>query len=76
MSHQRPRQPGVRAVRPRSIGVLASPSAWRRSALLGASILGLGGPGTALAAAGREARGRGRAGRRTGRGADPQGAHR
>lgn len=50
MSHQRPRQPGARAARPRSNG---HPRLTRRLAavaLLGASILGLGGPGTALAA--------------------------
>ncbi len=55
MSHQRPRQPGVRAVRPRSIGGSRLTFRLAAVALLSASVLGLGGPGTALAAAGHEA---------------------
>jgi putative cell wall-binding protein/spore germination protein YaaH len=55
MSHQRPRQPGVRAVRPRSIGGSRLSFRLAAVALLSASVLGLGGPGTALAAAGSHA---------------------
>ena len=55
MSHQRPRQPGVRAVRPRSIGGSRLTFRLAAVALLSASVLGLGGPGTALAATGSHA---------------------
>ena len=55
MSHQRPRQPGVRAVRPRSIGGSRLTFRLAVVALLSASVLGLGGPGTALAASGHAA---------------------
>ena len=51
MSDQRPRQPGVRAVRPRSSGRPRLTFRLAAVALLGASVLALGGPGATLAAA-------------------------